>query len=849
MEPAQLRRAVGPERGSAAVPERTTGPAPTQPATRQPMPSRTAAYRWKHAADRFGKGEPLDGALAARFGTVYGADLSGVRVHRDQAATLGGARAMTLGDDVAFAPGQFQPGTAAGDRLIAHELAHVVQQRRGSATPQHADGPLTPDAAERQARAAGMTAATGAAVRLDPVRPGAQGDDEPLPRATAASVLTARARWSLWTAMVDPNRQSATDLLWESMLTDAGQLAELGVVADEVRLSEVLDTLDRVSVQVGGRPLGLVSAGALAHSVLSWRTEGEMLLPAYGTSRYLDLVGGAIGHFLAVTLSDPATDVVTEVGVVRQQLAELTATWGDPYGLLELELEGLLLALVARREAFDAEQDPKRRAVLGAELGSKARLALLLGDRLRELEETWEAGEEPPVAFGETALARHFDILTGTIVELREHSATEEATLEQLGPGPEQISTRDVSVARPVRSVVPGVPSLIDALGWASQAVPITPDEAFPLATDELTANLTIDLALRVDQLGSEVERLRGILIPTTYSLPEAIAAHTRWLQFFSPGERDRDPLYRNFNKLYTGVFGAFGYGGVQGGAGRGLLMSIFADRMPLGGVSTDFAAEVTRVTPQRRAEVSGTLDEARYEYATLLSGGNVAGVGPATEAESRRLAGAVRARAGRRALDVVEKRAGAAGEVTAHRPGFFGSTVGSELRRPPEQIGAAGPHTAAAAAGAGLVRADQLPAVFTLLSGEQQVGWHYLLSAPPEEPFDKAWLHEQRAVGPATAEYLLAVRQLAHSLTVAHHPTAGPPGQQVRIGDVATQQGGLRAATGTSAARYLQGALAPGPAEDVEDAQELVRSWEETGFRRPDRPPEEAALAGCSPT
>src|SRR3954471_20874347 len=38
------------------------------------------------------------------------------------------ARAFTLGRDIAFAPGEYAPGTAQGRRLIAHELAHVVQQ-------------------------------------------------------------------------------------------------------------------------------------------------------------------------------------------------------------------------------------------------------------------------------------------------------------------------------------------------------------------------------------------------------------------------------------------------------------------------------------------------------------------------------------------------------------------------------------------------------------------------------------------------------------------------------------------------------------------------------------------------
>ena len=63
-----------------------------------------------------------------------GADLSGVRVHTGSdsaaAASSFGARAFTVGADVHFNSGQFSPGTKEGDRLIAHELTHVVQAQK-----------------------------------------------------------------------------------------------------------------------------------------------------------------------------------------------------------------------------------------------------------------------------------------------------------------------------------------------------------------------------------------------------------------------------------------------------------------------------------------------------------------------------------------------------------------------------------------------------------------------------------------------------------------------------------------------------------------------------------------------
>jgi hypothetical protein len=85
-----------------------------------------------------GAGQTLPATTVARMQEAFGGeDFSVVRVHTDasagRAADSFDARAFTVGSDIAFGPGEFQPGTLAGDALIAHELAHVVQQRSASA--------------------------------------------------------------------------------------------------------------------------------------------------------------------------------------------------------------------------------------------------------------------------------------------------------------------------------------------------------------------------------------------------------------------------------------------------------------------------------------------------------------------------------------------------------------------------------------------------------------------------------------------------------------------------------------------------------------------------------------------
>ncbi|HET7506002.1 MAG TPA: DUF4157 domain-containing protein [Kofleriaceae bacterium] len=86
---------------------------------------------------RLGPGQPLDGAARGRMESAFGQSFAHVRVHADdQAAALSrelDARAFTLGSHVAFGAGELRPGTPVGDALLAHELAHVIQQ--GTATP------------------------------------------------------------------------------------------------------------------------------------------------------------------------------------------------------------------------------------------------------------------------------------------------------------------------------------------------------------------------------------------------------------------------------------------------------------------------------------------------------------------------------------------------------------------------------------------------------------------------------------------------------------------------------------------------------------------------------------------
>ena len=80
-----------------------------------------------------GKGSHLDAGSQSRMESVFGTSFSNVEIHTDnKAAQLSGgmnARAFTVGNHIAFASGEHKPGTLIGDALMAHELAHVIQQQ------------------------------------------------------------------------------------------------------------------------------------------------------------------------------------------------------------------------------------------------------------------------------------------------------------------------------------------------------------------------------------------------------------------------------------------------------------------------------------------------------------------------------------------------------------------------------------------------------------------------------------------------------------------------------------------------------------------------------------------------
>ncbi|GCD96701.1 eCIS core domain-containing protein [Embleya hyalina] len=125
----------------------------------------TASHLPAELEARAERARPLDAALRGSMERSFGTSLGDVVVHTDADAAASAehldAKAYAVGRHVVFGPGRYDPHSTAGRALIGHELAHVVQQRRGGPRPGPRGVHPSGTAAEGAAHTAGARAAAG----------------------------------------------------------------------------------------------------------------------------------------------------------------------------------------------------------------------------------------------------------------------------------------------------------------------------------------------------------------------------------------------------------------------------------------------------------------------------------------------------------------------------------------------------------------------------------------------------------------------------------------------------------------------------------------------------------------
>jgi hypothetical protein len=241
-------------------------------------------------------GRPLDAGTRQRMEGVLRQDFSRVRVHTGaEAAALAAhlsARAVTMGEDIAFAPGEYRPGTPVGDAILAHELAHVVQQRgapvesSGEAVPEGAGSPLEREA---EGAAAGVLAALWARDRRG-ARPFVE-------RARPTRKSPRRFQRCGYTVERPPHKFNSC-----GFSTSGGGSLKVDPTAAAVEiLSPTFRASGEVSISGGTDAQARDWEVGFVQTVIASRRRGE----------YLD-AARAHGHYLQGSLSKPTRDAVTE---------------------------------------------------------------------------------------------------------------------------------------------------------------------------------------------------------------------------------------------------------------------------------------------------------------------------------------------------------------------------------------------------------------------------------------------------------------------------------------------------------------------------------------------------------
>ena len=110
----------------------------------------------------------LPDVMRTKMENAFGADFSNLNIVESEKVAEGGAKAVTQGNTIAFAPGEFNVYSPSSEALLGHELSHVVSQARGES---RGNGLLTDSYLEAKADREGVMAAAGQQVYSGPVTP------------------------------------------------------------------------------------------------------------------------------------------------------------------------------------------------------------------------------------------------------------------------------------------------------------------------------------------------------------------------------------------------------------------------------------------------------------------------------------------------------------------------------------------------------------------------------------------------------------------------------------------------------------------------------------------------------
>lgn len=652
----------------------------------------------------------IPASIASYFTNQLGTDLREVDITRDPSGRLTSAlntNALSVDGDIVLGPNADEPVTAAGKRLIAHELAHVHQHQAG---------------------------------RLDKVaRNPPTGAEEEVAVFEAEDIEWLVAQIIVEALTMGDDEDAPPPMGYvQAELHEAVARHFEGELVEDLQFD--IGSLDLVTAWLGDQEFDFLDAAEF----LMWHLGVPPEIPdpevrvSYGVAHYVRVISRDIARYLAL-------DINWEQ--LQTRFEEMVSAWGDPAGILEVELEGLLRVYVDPSTVFD---EPSSEAA-SEELAALSREALLLYEEIERLREI--GGGDDDVQDPDAVAEAVFDALANLAV-----ARSEEETIAELGGGLELLGAHDIELEAPI--------------GERDRYV-VEPTAPFPETTASAVQEMTESAQRQVNSLAGDVTALYRVLVPEdrSYTLEQFVSVYRRWLAFFSPAARDASYEYQQMAGLYHDLVDVVRqFGGHEGGIARYFFIELF-----FGGgfpvpetTSPDFATELPAEDLERSSTVSGTPAAPSYTYAERFAGTTGAET-PEGERQSRTQHLRRRMQEQELAFDLLDV-------LGAREDSMLDAAVSVGLLSPDE------------AAGQLVLDADD--------HDERPGGpyWNYLLSQEVTgESLQPTLVHEERAMPAEVAEYLLAAQQLRDALDTPHIPTVEVDGEEVRIGDFVTRFGGLR--------------------------------------------------------
>lgn len=735
---------------SAAVQRR-----PVPPLTRTTHGADSGAAVGDGFAGGLGPHTSLAPDVRAPLESAFGRDLGHVRVHEGPEASRAtralGARALTVGADVALGQGEGKRAPSDRLELFAHEVAHVVQQEGGA--------PMV----ARQVHAHSQVDESPVTGRLY----------ETLLTAYASG-LTAESRSEFETQFLDAVDGAGVELTSDiAQRTDLHARAQriLAVAVADTNTYDVLGGLATLDRQAGVEELGTAGASMGASMVVRLLAEYAALW-LHGALDPQDTHGPELAAF--------------QIPLVLSAAAEAL---GSVEGRYKLELEGTVLALLDARSEL-ASASPQTRAAVGARIGQLARRALLLDAALDGV----RTGRDAPP---EGSLDTQMVAASGRIAQIRQQGGSEADTVDALGDDAGLLTVQNLSDALP-------------DLQWHMEDgahVVVPPEEALPETTDAATVNMLQSTvgALRSEERDAEDLHDRVIPKDPEYTPAEFSRVFANWLGFFSPDRERRNPLFQLMAMMFdpdvaaetqhggpildphdreervkhtqtaygmTGI--PTGLGSVSGAAARWYMFRTFVPMLEnaLGGAQTQFGAELDALQLQRDMTASGRAGSPRLD-----SGGRfLVPWGQGTTPMSPRLTAAAQASASAQRFTSVAQHPSTGPDAASLNLARLFSP------RPAPTTGVGTP-------------------ILGLHTVTAEEGWSYLVDVddPLSVSDDPVVAREHRVVRPEAAAYITAREALRREMSqpFVPHTRDGAP-----IGDFATRTRGLEFADAQNAAR-----------------------------------------------